>query len=417
MSVQTILGALIKALTLWVEIICSRYRGIRGISMRVSSALCVAGMFFLAGCNSSRPDYDFVQTQWTESIKRFGADLQPVYPPTEDIQIGDVYAFEAGEGESSITRRAFKVGYALEIYDAVRRQYAQRLMLPVTEGAPAKPAFSGRFLNSLPVAAFPEYAISEGHYVDFSASLPGKIIGFLFGVGVAESTDLKVAVEDNSTFGLPAYDALEVLARFCGRRDNPCDQSRLKSAFRATYGRWPTTELYIRLISRVYVTSTIRYTYVFRSASAVRAVQARLDSMNVFAEKASALVTPPAVPADNPETASNEAVDSARDVLLKQLIDSMRADLVALAGNKDGSAFSFSASSYSGNSIAMSQTFVRPLTFADGGFWWDVSLLYGPPSRTNSPTPIIAPLPPKGPPANPANPGPMGVPSVPAKRE
>ena len=125
------------------------------------------------------------------------------------------------------------------------------------------------------------------------------------------------------------------------------------------------------MLSRVYVTRTINYTYIFRSAAAARVVSARLDSMQAFADTATSLVTPTA------EDANSNKPSSARDVLLKQMLDGLQGDISALAANKGGNAFGLTAQSYTGNSIGLSQSFARPLTFAYGGVWWDYKVVTG----------------------------------------
>ncbi len=357
--------------------------------MGKSLDFAILGCIFIAGCTSTpAPDYDFVQKQWTSSVARLGQDLYPVYPPTEDIQIGDVYAIEVPDaiaaGTDKTKLRTLRLGYVPEMNDYLSRYYSHRIQFPKThfsaddksvnrsvdQGDKGRSAFGGRFKEQLPISAFPEYTIASGRVFDFAASFPGKVFGFLFGYVGSESTDLKVSVSDNSTVGIPAYDAQRLLGGFCGRKDQPCNADRMMAAYVATYGVKPRYPLMIRLISRVHLTRTINFTYVFRSATAMKAVAARLDSMKIYAEKAAALVTPPITPADDPKTATNESVDSARGVLLKQMIDSLNQDISALAGAQ-GEGFAFSSGSYNGRSVVLSQSFPRPLTFAYGGVWWD----------------------------------------------
>ncbi len=60
--------------------------------MRASVSLSVLGCLVLVACSTPDPGNEFVENQWNTSIRRLGADVQSVYPPTEDIQMGDVYA-------------------------------------------------------------------------------------------------------------------------------------------------------------------------------------------------------------------------------------------------------------------------------------------------------------------------------------
>lgn len=357
--------------------------------MGIQLVYFLAGLITLAGCTSApEPDYDFVQKQWTESIKRLGAEIDPVYPPTEDIQLGDVYAIENGPTSSNKidkTRlRALRLGYIQEINTELTNYYGNRLQLPKTvfstdrskvdqsadQGVEKGSAFGGRFVERIPISAFPEYTLASGRVFDFAASLPGKVFGLLFGYVGGQSTDLKVSVSDNSTVGIPAYDAQILLAKFCSRGDQPCSAGRVKEAYRATYGVYPSQAINIRLVSRVHLTRTINFAYTFREASAAKAVAARLGAMQTFADKAAALVTPPETAASTQKTAAAEGADSARNVLLKQMIDSLNQDIKALAGTSGG-AFAISSGSYNGRSVVLSQSFTRPLTFAYGGVWWN----------------------------------------------
>ncbi|MFP3711255.1 hypothetical protein SB783_45540, partial [Paraburkholderia sp. SIMBA_009] len=47
-----------------------------------------AGLFFLMGETDVTDDY--LPKRWNESIRRLG--IEPVYPPQEDIYVGDIIA-------------------------------------------------------------------------------------------------------------------------------------------------------------------------------------------------------------------------------------------------------------------------------------------------------------------------------------
>lgn len=331
----------------------------------------------LSGCSSSIDEKEeFVQERWTKGISRLGSELESVYPPTEDIQIGDVYAVEISQNNKKYKGKAFKLGQADGVYQYLEAYYGKRMQLPATvfandevsrkvdQGAAGSLAFRGRFQHSLPLTAFPDYTLASGRLFNFSASFPGKVFAFLFGFSGGDATDLTVSVRDNSTYGLPAYEAQGFLNSYCAGMARPCDQGKMRAAFEATYGYEPQGQLHVRMVSRVHVTRTLNFTYNFQSAYAAKAVSSRLDSMKVFADKAASLTTP----ADAAAKASKATPDAARDALLAQLIASLNKDIAALAGT-EGGAMGFAAGSYDGRSMVLTQSFARPLTFAYGGVW------------------------------------------------
>lgn len=340
----------------------------------------------LSGCSSSIDEKEeFVQERWVDGISRLGPELESVYPPTEDIQIGDVYAVEyvkPGNARSQSKPKSLRLGQSEGVYGYLELYYRQRMQLPSTvfangsvnssvdQGVAGRSAFGGKFQHSLPLTAFPDYTLASGRLFNFSASFPGKVFAFLFGFSGGDATDLTVSVRDNSTYGLPAYEAQRFLKQYCASITRPCDQGNMRAAYRATYGYDPQGYLGVRMVSRVHVTRRLNFTYNFQSAYAVKAVASRLDAMKVYAEKAASLTAP----ADAAAKASKSPADAARDALLAQMIASLNQDIAALAGT-DGDAVGISSGSYDGRSIVLTQSFARPLTFAYGGVWLEGGLL------------------------------------------
>ncbi|MEN2471640.1 hypothetical protein [Burkholderia sp. GS2Y] len=70
--------------------------------MNVRTILAMAGGVLassvLFGCASTY-DENWLSTQWTKAMQTY--NIRPVYPPTEDLHVGDVYAIAIGQTDSS----------------------------------------------------------------------------------------------------------------------------------------------------------------------------------------------------------------------------------------------------------------------------------------------------------------------------
>jgi hypothetical protein len=124
------------------------------------------------------------------------------------------------------------------------------------------------------------------------------------------------------------------------------------------------------------LTRSLDYQYSFASARAFAANVAVLQENALLRQKAMADLlkesTLPTVPGGTdvtpvkPSPSAEATPIAARDQVLKAMLDGLQKDLEAMrSSNVPGGAFAFA--SYDQNGITLTETFVRPLTFAYNG--------------------------------------------------
>jgi hypothetical protein len=232
-----------------------------------STMATAAAALLLASCSTGDvlDDMNFVQRDWEKSIRRLGAGINPVYPPSEDYQIGDVYAVrDCGKRTNPDGRNVVAAVKIADIPEARRlldQYYRNRVRLPDTASALVNNAASGKFSkekgqrsddpgtgnnvfvrsndngfdDALSITAFPNYTIAAGKAFNFAGSLAGSAFGLIFGAAATKDTEVSLELGANSTFGLPAYAAENLITTFCSR-DNKCSDDRLKRALEGQTG-------------------------------------------------------------------------------------------------------------------------------------------------------------------------------------
>ncbi len=210
--------------------------------------LCSAVTAGLTGCAHKQVfKHGQVYRDWNDRLSEMG--VLPVFPPREDIVVGDIYLLPMHPGANSLAgyvgglgMAGIRLGYLSEIYDwagsgmvtndtnlALERFYRSRPTFPTTptEGVvtgltnPAPPrisvpkvpsgaadqrdnVFAGRTPVRLKQVAFPEFTVTTTSQVGLSALVP--IEGFLVGAGLNSSKvqSVSVKVSQAESYGLPS---------------------------------------------------------------------------------------------------------------------------------------------------------------------------------------------------------------------
>ena len=227
-----------------------------------------------------------LEDQWDDSISRLGSGIEPVYPPEEDIAVGDVFvtvtadAVGAPNGRDA-TRRAFlgksvKIGHA-PVAEALQQQYdelPQFSTLPPGVGAtpplgaPPPRLFADRTPRvDLPVAAFPGLTITTRSSAE--TGLAAARGWFDFGASRGQTRKLILGLIE--TYGLDPPAAERALTKFCGEKQGLCGESIARRYLRALFADRvddthldPLTkkfaydlEVHVIMVSRVYLTREI----------------------------------------------------------------------------------------------------------------------------------------------------------------
>lgn len=172
-----------------------------------------------------------VAKQWNEAIEKLG--FEPVYPPVEDIQVGDVFAMISDdEATDSATDEPF-AGRSIKLLhlDMTREiEEAYRLVyqFPATN---ARPDHDGQIWpqtasadslfkppaarTSLPLVLFPRFTITNVKRASGNASAMSQLFNGAFGADANSAGTVEVRFSATETYGVPAVPAELRLLDFC----------------------------------------------------------------------------------------------------------------------------------------------------------------------------------------------------------
>ena len=192
--------------------------------------------------------------QWSETVAQFG--ISPVFPPREDVHVGDVYAVLAdddaatsssqGKGEMEIGSqwgervrlkfpRAVKLGHVDAADAQLVAEYQKVVVLPeliddvssptnrIKQATCVGECFSLGPPKQLPLVIFPgtssaraRQSAAQGNWFDH--------LGSILGAGSRnDAGSVAITIPYAETFGLPAIIATDMLNRFCEEKNGLCD--------------------------------------------------------------------------------------------------------------------------------------------------------------------------------------------------
>jgi hypothetical protein len=287
--------------TSWV-----RHRILLAAGLILVMAVIVVGVRWLASPpsdQSPRGDQS-LEAQWNNAIGQLG--IEPVYPPAEDLTVGDLLAEVVEDDEQDpnagwyvgpavvrastpLLRKSVKLAH-IDVTKELNEAYAELPFFPeadvgTTSGSaqsaaaardnPATPQASGlRFKSdgsrtALPRAAFPGLTIY--HSGSAAAALSASTYGFFrFGATGEDSQKLEVRLVE--TYGLPSIVADSVLTAYCKaeRTRSACSGTTARKHLQALVGdrvlvcyvdgtgkRLAAVNVRVFMISRVYLAHSI----------------------------------------------------------------------------------------------------------------------------------------------------------------
>jgi len=172
-----------------------------------------------------------VAKQWNEAIQKLG--FEPLYPPVEDIQVGDVFAMITDDAVSdSATDEPFAgrsikllhLDMTKEIEDAYRvvYQFPSTNSRPEQDGQVWPQAISTDSLfkppatrTALPLVLFPRFTITNVKGASGSASTMSQLLNGTFGADAHSTETVEVRFSATETYGIPAVPAELRLIDFC----------------------------------------------------------------------------------------------------------------------------------------------------------------------------------------------------------
>ncbi len=176
-----------------------------------------------------------IETAWNRSIARLG--IEPVYPPTEDVQVGDVLVVLVGTdketADKALARRALKIAH-VPMLDAIQREYAEMLKFPDTVAAPASTGVpwpqntsgdssifqSTETRKQLPLLAFPGITIQHARQGSLSLVANGQ--GTSLG---GDANDFEtIVIKSAETYGVTLPVVWAALDDFCAVHEPACSE-------------------------------------------------------------------------------------------------------------------------------------------------------------------------------------------------
>jgi hypothetical protein len=192
------------------------------------AAVAVGGLYWARGGQSTQQS---VEEKWNVALRELG--VEPVYPPEEDIEVGDVFAIvssdsipENGVTDSPLANHAIRL-WRLDLSKDVDSNYKNIYVFPETPRkrdpgvvtAASQTVASSIFAladhrSDLPIVTFPRFRLSDNRSARFG--FVGSFLSGLTGSAAANSDfETEVSITRTQTYGVPYLVAENALVKFC----------------------------------------------------------------------------------------------------------------------------------------------------------------------------------------------------------
>jgi hypothetical protein len=364
--------------------------------------LAAAGVFavrWLTPAPGPAADTPSVEAAWADAIGKYG--LEPVFPPEEDLSVGDVLAVVVSDDDADPETQDKKVGprapflkrsVKIAHVDVRKELDATYAALPVfaappsvelakaTTGNPAAPPAKAHSVarlfttevqeSDLPRAAFTSLKI-QGTNSAAAGLSAGTAAGASYGASNEGVEELRLA--DVSTYGLPSARALDALNRYCTAEATKADclESTARKHLQRVVGDRINVEyvdtkgnsrhairVEVVVVSRVYLTRSIEHLRRVGSSQSGGASLSGLFGMGEGRTAAPAAAS--ALPAPEPSAAKpgSEPADTIEMVALRKRLETVEKQLAqARSGGSLVSESSF------GTQILLKEKLDRPVAF------------------------------------------------------
>lgn len=159
----------------------------------------------LSGCGTVGDG--FVTREWSKKMRELG--IYPLFPPREDVYVGDVYVIDAVEVDRSARSKEFvPIGNLLlkiDLLTALKGHYGGRQDFPATGGSPGAngifepPATQMR----LKTVAFPNFLRVTATGADVAALVPIDAFSVKAGIGINSVKSASITVASAESYGVP----------------------------------------------------------------------------------------------------------------------------------------------------------------------------------------------------------------------
>lgn len=337
------------------------------------------------------PDTSSIARAWNRTIGQLG--IEPVFPPEEDVHVGDIYAVIT-RGDVAFLGRAIKLTH-VDMSAALAATYSKLPTFPNTAKRPnhdedfweQTPSEGDLFKSgprrTLSLVAFPGFSVRRARDAEAGVTTGGGWIAGLFGAGRNSQEVEEVRIPAAETYGVGALLAAGQLAAFCeGPMSGVCTEAGARNVLSMQVGDdiWkpevdadtgqPTGRyamgVEVALINRVYLTRSIVH---LRGSN-----DARGTAAGIAARLNDALDRSPTAPTTSGEAradARRGATDPDRAALHAALEDQrerIKAIAADLSATLPGGVVSVAA--VDSKQVALKQTFPRPVAIGFRAVRW-----------------------------------------------
>src|SRR5262245_14487414 len=192
---------------------------------RSSILLCCSAVILTACVNTPR---GYVAKEWSSSMRELG--IIPVFPPREDVQVGDVYIAPVSPDEEIAAFQ--KTGFlplgiwltSLDLRGEITNFYASRASFPkTTDGITnfmvqltnspfaslpqasdqSRNIFVGGDTSRLRIVGFPSFMSATLNKGDLAAVVPVEAVNLAFGAGFSSARSVTISVPVAESYGVP----------------------------------------------------------------------------------------------------------------------------------------------------------------------------------------------------------------------
>jgi hypothetical protein len=274
---------------------CQRFRGFQGLrepqpkgldfrrAAAVFGAAAIAGLYWARGTPVAEGS---VEEEWNSAITKLG--VEPVYPPEEDINVGDVFAIvtydslpQFGIVNSALANHAVRL-WRIDLSEAVASNYKNTYVFPrnasgtpLKEGVASQPSSSSIFnlvdqRSELPIVSFPRFGVSDSRGAKFNG--PGFFFSGFWSAEANSNAEMEVSITRTQTYGIPYLVAQNALLNFCTKQfGSACEDFAVRTALSTRMGSqiWECSvnkdtkeksyrmKVEVGVINRVFLTSAI----------------------------------------------------------------------------------------------------------------------------------------------------------------
>jgi hypothetical protein len=341
-------------------------------------------------------DKGAVATAWNEAVSLL--NIEPIYPPQEDVYVGDIYAVVT-RADRGFLGRSIKLWH-VDLSDEIKNAYLNVPMFPTL--APAENSqsaweqgtsddlFGNGQRKALPLVAFPGFKIRSSRQAEVAMSSGSSLshwFGGLFGFVRDDDEIEELQFPRSETYGVNAVVASSALRLFCkDERSLPlCTESGARRMLSMVVGEdiWKPeidpkskTEtgrfamgVELMLINQVYLTRSIVHVHLANSnrGQTVQLI-AKLKLLTgddwIAPNESSGRSEPKSAGRANDSNAStgNKQTENALVEAQRARIQGIINELVQADPSLGAGAYSFD-----GRNITLNQSFPRPIAFGFRG--------------------------------------------------